>query len=37
MTDLLELVFAAPDAIRAEQLARIWAAAEPWVELWRRT
>ena len=36
-SDLLELVFAALDAIYAEQLARIWAAAEPKIRLERVT
>jgi hypothetical protein len=37
MTELLELVFAAPDAIHAEQMARDWAAAEPKIRLERVT
>jgi hypothetical protein len=37
VSDLLELVFEAKDAIRAEQLARIWAAAEPGIRLDRVT
>ena len=37
MTDLLTLTFTAKTAIEAEQLARIWAAAEPKIRLDRVT
>ena len=37
MTDLLTLIFTAKTAIEAEQLARIWAAAEPGIRLERLT
>ena len=37
MTDLLTLIFTAKTAIEAEQLARIWAAAEPKIRLDRVT
>ena len=36
MIELLELVFTAKTAIEAEQLARIWAAAEPKIRLDRQ-
>ena len=37
MTELLTLTFAAKTATEAEQMARIWAAAEPGIRLERVT